>query len=82
MDDTPADLEGWVHSVAAALGIDPEEVPIGLLLDVTRETAHGITRPAGPVTTFLIGLAAGRGLAVDDAIATVRARLPRTPSES
>lgn len=82
MSDTPADLETWVRGTAAALGIDPGEVPVGLLLDVTRQTAHGITRPAGPVTTFLIGLAAGRGLAVEDAVATVRSRLPETPSDS
>jgi len=82
VNDTPADLETWVRLTAAALGIDPGEVPIGLLLDVTRETAHGVMRPAGPLTTFLIGVAVGRGLAVDDAVATVRARIPDQPSGS
>lgn len=75
MNDTPADLETWVRSAAADLGLDPDEVPIGLLLDVTRETAHDVMRPAGPVTTFLIGLAVGRGASIDDSVSTVRARI-------
>jgi len=75
MNDTPADLETWVRSASADLGLDPDEVPIGLLLDVTRETAHDVMRPAGPVTTFLIGLAVGRGASIDDAVSTVRARI-------
>ena len=75
MNDTPADLETWVRIASADLGIDPSEVPVGLLLDVTRETAHDVMRPAGPVTTFLIGLAVGRGSTLDEAIAAVRTRI-------
>lgn len=75
MNDTPEDLETWVRIASADLGIDPADVPIGLLLDVTRETAHDVMRPAGPVTTFLIGLAVGRGSTLDEAIAIVRTRI-------
>ncbi|HZU93816.1 MAG TPA: DUF6457 domain-containing protein, partial [Microbacterium sp.] len=75
MTESPSDLEAWVRAMAADLGVDPDQVPTGLLLDVTRETAHEVVRPAGPVTTFLIGLAVGRGSTVDDAVATVRARI-------
>lgn len=81
MHDTPADLESWVRSAAAELGLDPEDVPIGLLLDVTRETAHQVMRPAGPVTTFLLGLAVGRGGDLDDAVTRVRALIAEWPSE-
>lgn len=77
MNDTPAQLEDWVRVTAADLGLDHDDAPIGLLLDVTRETAHEVMRPAGPVTTFLIGLAVGRGSSIDDAVATVRARIAR-----
>lgn len=77
MNDTPAQLEDWVRVTAADLGLDQDDAPIGLLLDVTRETAHEVMRPAGPVTTFLIGLAVGRGSSIDDAVATVRARIAR-----
>ena len=73
MNETPLDLDRWVRSAAIELGLDPAEIPTGLLLDVTRETAHQVMRPAGPVTTFLIGLAVGRGGSLDDSITTVRA---------
>lgn len=82
MNNTPADLETWVRSASADLGLDPAEIPIGLLLDVTRETAHEVMRPAGPVTTFLIGLAVGRGSTIDDAVAAVRARIAEWDTES
>ncbi|HEV7192904.1 MAG TPA: DUF6457 domain-containing protein [Jatrophihabitantaceae bacterium] len=57
----PADspLEAWTAELAAALGVDPEAVDVGLLLDIARDAAHGIARPAAPLTTFLVGLAAG-----------------------
>ena len=52
-------------------------MPVGLLLDVTRDAAHEVTRPAGPVTTYLLGLAVARGRAIDDAVAVVRAEIER-----
>lgn len=58
---TPVDLDAWVNEVATTLGLDPSDVPVGDILDLTRRVAHGIARPAGPVTAFMIGLAVGRG---------------------
>ena len=53
-------LEDWVARLGAELGVDPAAVPVDRVLDVTRDAAHTIARPAGPVTTFLIGYAAAR----------------------
>lgn len=72
MTDTPADLDAWVAELASALGLDPCTVPTKLLLDLTRDAAHGVTRPAGPLTTYLVGLAAARGMSTDAAASTVR----------
>lgn len=72
MTDTPADLDAWVVRLADALGVDAAEVPTAALLDVTRDAAHGVTRPAGPVTTFLLGIAVARGMDFDEATATTR----------
>jgi molybdopterin-guanine dinucleotide biosynthesis protein A len=58
---TPADLDAWVAEVAATLGLEPADVPIGDILDLTRRVAHGVARPAGPLTAFMLGLAIGRG---------------------
>lgn len=52
-------LDAWVSRLCAALDVDVASVPIDLLLDVARDSAHGVTRPAAPVTTFVVGLAAG-----------------------
>ncbi len=32
-----------------------------LILDVAKDAAHGVQRPAAPVTTYLLGLAVARG---------------------
>lgn len=52
-------LQDWITRVAAELGVDGSAVDVGLLLDVARDAAHGVARPAAPLTTFLVGLAAG-----------------------
>jgi molybdopterin-guanine dinucleotide biosynthesis protein A len=52
-------LETWITAVKAELGIDPE-VDTTVLLDLARDAAHGVARPAAPLTTFLVGYAAGR----------------------
>jgi molybdopterin-guanine dinucleotide biosynthesis protein A len=52
-------LEEWLAAVKAELNIDPE-VDIHALLDAARDAAHGVTRPAAPLTTFLLGYAAAR----------------------
>ncbi len=53
-------LPDWVSELAAALGVDASAVDQTLLLEVARDAAHGVARPAAPLTTFLVGLAAGR----------------------
>ncbi len=55
-----AALSEWVAAVARELGLG--EVPPGtvdMVLDLTADVAHGVSRPGAPVTAFLIGLAAG-----------------------
>ncbi|GAA1954202.1 DUF6457 domain-containing protein [Agromyces allii] len=64
---TPADLDAWVAEIAADLGLDPADVPVNDILDLTRRVAHGVARPAGPVTAFMIGLAVGRGTSTSTA---------------
>ncbi len=60
-------LDSWIAQLAAALGVDAACVPRDLLLDVARDAAHAVARPAAPLTTFLVGLAAGlRGGSLDE----------------
>ncbi len=68
-------LESWIDEVSAALALPPESFDTALrdeLLDVTRDVAHGVARVAGPLTTYLVGLAVGAGMPRDAAISAVR----------
>jgi Domain of unknown function (DUF6457) len=59
-------LTSWADQLVDALGIDLE-VDADAILELARDAAHGIERPAAPLTTFLVGYAAGmRGGSVDD----------------
>jgi hypothetical protein len=52
-------LQEWVDALGAELGVPGDDVDIPLLLDVARDAAHAVARPAAPLTTFLVGYAAG-----------------------
>ena len=56
----PEALDAWATAAAERLGLDPDQVPVALILDLARDVAHGVARPAAPLTAFLAGLAAGR----------------------
>jgi hypothetical protein len=76
-------FDRWVDELAEALGID-DDVDVDSLLDLARDSAHQVERRAAPVTTFLVGLAAGRAGetgAVDDALAKAAAALQRSASQ-
>lgn len=63
----PEALDEWLAALAAHLGLDAEIIPTGLLLDVARDVAHNVARPAAPLSLFLVGLAAARaGGTADD----------------
>ena len=72
---TPPTLQTWAAELATALDL-PTGVPVKQLLDLARDAAHRVERPAAPVTTFLVGLAVGRGMDLDQACRIVEATLP------
>jgi hypothetical protein len=51
-------LHDWIDELCDALEIDAE-IDEGLVLDLAREAAHNVERPAAPITTYLLGYAAG-----------------------
>ncbi|MFF8591764.1 NTP transferase domain-containing protein [Streptomyces sp. NPDC015220] len=61
-------LDEWISAVKDELGIDLD-VDTGVLLDLARDAAHGVARPAAPLTTFLVGYAAARAEGGPDAVA-------------
>lgn len=60
-------LAEWTALVCKELGIDQDKVDRDAVLDLTRDVAHGVTRPAAPLTAYLLGLAQGSGTAPPDA---------------
>lgn len=53
------DLRDWIDEVCDLLDLDVELDEV-LVLDLAREVAHNVERKATPLTTFLLGVAAGR----------------------
>ena len=70
-----SDLDDWVTTAAEALGVR-DAVDVGLVLDVARDVAHGVARPAAPVTAYLLGIAVGRGADPAEAAELLRSHLP------
>lgn len=58
-----ATLADWNAAACEALGLDPAHLAEqqSLVLDLARDVARGVVRPAAPLSTYLLGLAVGRG---------------------
>ncbi len=69
-DLAAARLHAWAAALVSTLDVplNPKAVAevISLVLDMARDAAHGIARPAAPVTTFLAGVAVGAALTSSD----------------
>lgn len=57
-EDKPVDE--WLTSVSQALGLQVV-VDVDAILDVARDAAHNVERPAAPLTTYLLGAAVASG---------------------
>jgi hypothetical protein len=66
-------LDQWTASACAELGLDPACADTKVVLDLARDAAHSVARPAAPLTTFLLGVAVGRGQSLDQAAERLRA---------
>ena len=60
-------LHDWIDELCDVLELEDAEIDEGLILDLARDAAHKVERPAAPITTFLVGFAAAqRGGSVAD----------------
>lgn len=72
----PMELDEWLRTVADALDIadvDLDADAVHTLLDLARDAAHQVDRPAAPLTSFLVGVAVGRGTSLGSAAAKATA---------
>jgi hypothetical protein len=75
-----ADVGLWLGEVAGALDVTLEDVlpeaTQNELLTLTGDIAHNVVRLAVPLSSYLIGVAVGRGASAEEAIRLVGELLP------
>jgi len=54
----PMRLREWSVQATALAGVEGAPIDIDAILDLARDAAHGVERPAAPLTTFILGYAA------------------------
>lgn len=64
-------MEQWIDAVKQELGLDVE-VDLAQILDVAKDAAHSVQRPAAPVTTYLLGYAVASGADPGEAAGVIR----------
>jgi hypothetical protein len=56
-------LDDWIEAVCRTVEIPPVgDNERRLVLDMARDVAHGVLRPAAPLSAYLLGVAVGRGV--------------------
>lgn len=80
-----AEVEDWLVRVGEALGVPAEDVLSEdvreQMLELTGEIAHNVVRVAVPWTSYLMGVAVGRGAAPADALRIVGGLLPDSSTQ-
>jgi hypothetical protein len=75
-----ADLGAWLGAVGTELEVPVEEVLSQSVQDeilaLTGEIAHNVVRVAVPLTSYLMGIAVGRGASPEEALRIVGGLLP------
>jgi hypothetical protein len=66
-------LQEWAAVVCADLGLDAAVADSVTVLDLARDVAHGVARPAAPLTAYLVGVAVGQGLPLPEAAGRIAA---------
>ena len=72
------ELKQWLTTLAAELemsDVTMDDDAVQILLDLARDSAHEVERVAAPLTTFLVGIAVGRGAPLSTAAAAATALL-------
>jgi hypothetical protein len=83
-------MDAWIDHLANALGEPPlSKEEADTLLEVARDVAHRVERKVTPLSTFLLGVAVGRGTAAGTsrpestaaALEVLRGTLPEAPAD-
>ena len=52
----PEALKEWSAALAERFGLAEGDVPISLILDLARDVANGVARPAAPLSAFVAAI--------------------------
>lgn len=68
-------LDDWTAAACTTLGLDQAAAAAARerVLELARDVAHGVVRPAAPLAAYLLGLAVGRGADPAEASAALSA---------
>lgn len=75
-------MQRWLEAACADLGIDPAAIDERAILDLTKDVAHQVDRPAAPLTAFLLGVAVGAGAPLAATAARLQALAVAWPGAS
>lgn len=65
-------MDEWTDAACAELGLDRNSADVAAILDLARDVAHGVARPAAPIGAFVLGLAVGGGQEITQAAERLR----------
>ena len=72
-------MNEWVEALTRVLEL-PGDVDVKSVLDVARDVAHNVERPAAPISTYLVGVAVGRGMSPEVAVERVQQLVQTWPA--
>jgi hypothetical protein len=75
-------LQNWTAQACAELGVQADDKAIRAVLDLARDVAHQVERPAAPVSAFLLGLAVGSGQPLAEAAGQLTDLAARWPADT
>jgi Domain of unknown function (DUF6457) len=73
-------LQNWTEAVCAEFDVHADDAVVRTILDLARDVAHQVDRPAAPVTSYLLGLAVGSGVPVAEAVSRLHALVADWPA--
>ena len=71
-------MDAWIAALKKELGVTAE-IDKTLILNIARDAAHAVERPAAPVTTYLLGFATALGADVHSAAETIEKMAKQWP---
>lgn len=73
----------WIRTAGDSLGVPTENFDLDELLDLTRDVAYGVERPAAPLSLFVVGyaLAAGKNGDLGEVLQKIAALIPPAAKE-